>query len=116
MLIDTRAIGFALTVAILRHVEARVEAALGPFSRWVLKAIVRLEDVNADRGGDDKKCSIVVAMRRHGVVIAEATNVDLHAAVDEAASRSRRSVKRATKRHRSRDRHDRQRPGALLTF
>jgi ribosome-associated translation inhibitor RaiA len=93
-----------------------VESALGPFSKWVLKATVRLEDVNADRGGDDKRCSIVVAMRRHGAVIAEATNFDLYSAVDEAASRIRRSVKRATKRHRSRDRYGRQRPGALLTF
>ena len=116
MLIDTRAMGFALTDAILSHVEARVESALGPFSRWVLKATVRLEDVNADRGGDDKRCRIVVAIRGHGVEIAEATNSDLYTAVDEAASRMRRSVKRVTKRHLSRDRHDRQRPGALLTF
>ena len=116
MLIDTRAIGFTLTDAILRHVEARLEVALGPFSRWVGKATVRLEDINADRGGDDKPCSIVVALRRHGVEVAEATNADLYAAVDEAANRIRRMVRRATKRHLSRDRRDPQRPGALVPF
>ena len=116
ILIDTRAIGFPLTDAILRHVEARVDAALGPFSRWVLKVTVRLEDVNANRGGDDKRCSMVVALRRHGVEIAEATNADLYTAVDEAASRIRRSVRRVTKRHLSRDRRDPQRPGALVSF
>ena len=42
MLVDTRAIGFALTDAILRHVESRVDSALGPFARWVVKATVRL--------------------------------------------------------------------------
>ena len=114
MLIDTRAMGFALTDAILRHVEARVESALGPFSRWVRKATVRLEDVNADRGGVDKRCRIVVAIRGQRMEFAEAMNADLYTAVDEAASRIRRSVKRVTKRHLSRDRHDRQRPGALL--
>src|SRR4051794_18945394 len=82
MLIDTRAMGFALTDAILRHVEARVGAALGPFARRVLKVTVRLEDINGDRGGADKRCSIVVALRRHGVEIAEAINADLYAAVD----------------------------------
>jgi putative sigma-54 modulation protein len=116
MFINTRAIGFALTDAILRHVEARVESALGPFSRRVLKATVRLEDVNADRGGNDKRCSIVVALRRRGVEIAEATHADLYAAVDEATSRIRRSVRRASKRHLARDRRDPQRPGALLAF
>ncbi len=104
MLIDTRAIGFALTDAILRHVEARVETALGPFARWVLKATVRLEDVNADRGGDDKRCRVVVALRRHGVEFAEATHEDLYTAVNRAAIRVRRSVRRATKRHLARDR------------
>ena len=116
MLIDTRAMGFALTDAILRHVEARVGAALGPFARRVLKVTVRLDDVNGDRGGIDKRCSIVVALRRHGVAIAEATHADLYAAVDEAARRVRRPVIRAAKRRLARDRRDPQRPGALITF
>ena len=114
MLIDTRALRFSLTDAILSHVEARVAAALGPFSRWVLKVTVRLEDINADRGGVDKRCSIVVAMRRHGVEIGEATNRDLYAAVDDAVSRVRRSVIRTAKRHQSRDRREPQRTGALV--
>ena len=116
MLVDTRAMGFALTDAILRHVEARLESALRPFSRWVLEATVRLEDINADRGGDDKRCSIVVALKRQGDEIAEATNANLYAAVDKAANRIRRSVRRATKRRLARDRRDPQRPGALVTF
>lgn len=99
---------------ILRHVEARLESTLGPFSRWFLQATVRLEDINGDHGGDDKRCSIVVALRRHGVEVAEATNVDLYAAIDEAASRMRRSVSRAIKRHLSRERKDPQRPGTLM--
>jgi hypothetical protein len=45
MFIDTRAIGFPLTEAIVRHVETKLESALGPFSRWILKITVRLDDV-----------------------------------------------------------------------
>ena len=115
MLIDTRAMGFALTDAIRRHVETRLAAALGPLSRWVVKATVRLEDVNADRGGDDKRCSIVVALRRNGVEFAEAINADLYAAIAQAAGRVRRSVVRTAKRHLARDRRNPQRPGALIT-
>jgi putative sigma-54 modulation protein len=114
MFIDTRAIGFSLTDAILRHVETRVESALGRFSPWVVRVAVRLDDVNADRGGEDKRCSIVVSLRRRGAVVAEAIRTDLYVAVDEAAARIRRSVKRAAKRHLTRDRRDRPRPGALV--
>src|SRR5215831_4873993 len=53
MLIDTRAIGFALTGAIRRHVESRVGSALAPVAGWVLNVTARVEDVNADRGGID---------------------------------------------------------------
>lgn len=99
MLIDTRAMGFALTDAIRVHVEDRIESALGHFSQWVLKVTARLEDINADRGGIDKRCILVVAIRGHGVVTAEAKNRDLYAAVDQAARRIRRLVARPIKRH-----------------
>jgi putative sigma-54 modulation protein len=116
MFIDTRAIGFGLTDAIQRHVETRVESALGRFSPWVVRVTVRLDDVNADRGGDDKRCSIVVSLRNRGAVVAEAIRSDLYVAVDEVAARVRRSVERSIKRHLTRDRRDRQRPGALVTL
>jgi ribosomal subunit interface protein len=116
MLIDTRAIGFGLTEPILMHVESRLEAALGPFARNVLRVTVRLEDVNAGRGGIDKRCSMVVALSRRGVVVAEATRQDLYAAVDKVAARVRRSVKRAVKRHAALERKDPQRWGALVAI
>jgi ribosome-associated translation inhibitor RaiA len=114
MLIDTRAIDFPMTGAILRHVEHRVESALGPLARAVLKVTARLEDVNAGRGGIDKRCGLTVALRRHGVVVARATDFDLYVAVDRAARRARRLVLRALRQHVRRQRGDRQRPGALV--
>src|SRR5687768_14501242 len=112
MLVDTRAIGFALTDAIHSHVESRVEAALGPVAPWVLNVTARVEDVNAERGGIDKRCWLVTSLRGHGVAVAEAIDADLYAAVDEAAARLRRSAVRAVKRHAGRERKHRQRPGA----
>ena len=116
MLIETRAIGFALTDAIQRHVQSRVEAALTPAAGWVLNVTARVEDVNADRGGIDKRCSLVAALRGRGVAVAEALNADLYVAVDEAASRLRRAAVRAVKRHFARERKDPQRPGALRSI
>jgi ribosomal subunit interface protein len=114
MLIEIRALSFDLTDAIYRHVESQIESALGRFGHWVLTVTVRLEDVNAGRGGIDKRCSVVASVRRHGVVVSEATNDDLYAAVDEAANRIRRSVYRQITRHVGRERKDPQRPGAMV--
>lgn len=116
MFIDIRAMGFTVTDAIRTHVESRIESALGPFARRILAVTARLEDVNANRGGVDKRCSLVVAVRRRGIVVAEAVDEDLYAAVDEAAARVRRSVHRLLTRHRGRQRKDPQRPGALVTL
>jgi ribosome-associated translation inhibitor RaiA len=116
MLIETRAMGFVLTDAIRRHVESRVESALAPVAGWVLNVTARVEDVNADRGGIDKRCGLVACLRGRGVAVVEALNADLYAAIDEAASRLRRASVRSVTRHLARERKDRQRPGALLSI
>ena len=114
MLIETKALGFSLTGAIQHHVESQIESALGPFARKVLSVTARLQDVNANRGGVDKRCSMVVTLRRRGVVTAEETHADLYVAIDTVARRLRRAVKRVTKRPLARERKDPQRPGALV--
>ncbi|HYE20521.1 MAG TPA: HPF/RaiA family ribosome-associated protein [Tepidisphaeraceae bacterium] len=99
MLIDTRAFGFELTDALLRHAEARVGAALGPAGD-VARTTVRLDDVNGqNHGGPDKRCRIVAALRRHGrTVTVEATHADLYTAIDQAAHRAREATRRDGKR------------------
>jgi ribosomal subunit interface protein len=114
MLIDTRGIDFPLTEAIRRHVESRVESAVGPAARWVVRVTARLEDVNAARGGIDKRCSLTIALRHHGVVVARAIERDLYLAIDRTARRARRLVLRALRQDVRRHRADRQRPGALV--
>jgi ribosome-associated translation inhibitor RaiA len=116
MLIDTRAIGFPLTDAIHRHVESRVESALGPVAGWVVNVTARVEDVNSDRGGIDKRCGLVASVRGRGMIVAEALNADLYVAVDEAAGRLRRAAVRAISRPMARERTHVQRPGALLSI
>jgi ribosomal subunit interface protein len=116
MLIEIRALSFDLTDAIYRHVETRIESALGPFGRRVLGVTVRLDDVNAGRGGIDKRCRIVATLRRHGIAVAEATKDDLYSAIDDAAARIRRIVVRQLSQHVGRERKDPQRPGAMVTL
>jgi ribosomal subunit interface protein len=116
MLIETKALGFSLTEAIQRHAELRIETALGPFAQAVVGVTVRLRDVNANRCGVDKRCSVVVTLRRRGMITAEETHADLYVAIDTVAQRLRRAVKRAVKRRLTKERKDPQRPGALATM
>ena len=110
MLIDTRSFGFPLTDAIRRHVEARVESALSISSRQVLRVTVRLDDVNAGRGGVDKRCRVVVALRHDRTFAADAVRENLYDAVDRAARKARVGVRRALKRSTARERQDLRRP------
>jgi ribosome-associated translation inhibitor RaiA len=114
MVIDTRALGFRLTDAILSHVEGRVDAALGFAARRVVRVTVRLDDVNGDHGGPDKRCRVVVTLRHHRTVTVEDVGADLYAAVDAAAHKARHAVLREVKRHVARARRDAQRPGTLV--
>jgi ribosome-associated translation inhibitor RaiA len=115
MFVDTRAISFPLTDAIRRYAESRTRAALAPVRGRIITVTARLDDVNADRGGIDKRCRLVAALRRRGVVIAEAMDVDLYAAIDSATGRLRRAARESVRRMIGRDRKNRQRPGALLS-
>lgn len=112
--IDIRAIGFELTPALAQRAEARVRAALSAVGDRTTGATVRLDDVNGDHGGVDKRCRVVVALAGHGTAVATATAADLYAAIDEAARRLRRSARRALTRHVGRERKDPQRPGTLV--
>jgi ribosomal subunit interface protein len=114
MWIEIRALGFALTDAIRAHADSRLAAALRPFTGGVVRVTARLEDVNADRGGVDKRCAVVAHLRGRETVVADAVHEDLYAAIDHAADRARRAVRRLLARRIARERKDPQRPGALV--
>jgi ribosome-associated translation inhibitor RaiA len=107
MMIRTRALDFPLTPSIRERVESRIKSAVKPVGDRVIVVTARLEDVNASRGGIDKRCRFVAGLRKTGIVAAEATDIDLYAAIDRAAARLRRAVLTATRRQVSRDRRRR---------
>jgi ribosome-associated translation inhibitor RaiA len=116
MRIDVRAFQFPLTPAIERHARMRVEAALSPIAMQVIEpVIVRLEDINADHGGIDKRASVSVRLTgRRPVIVADAVDADLYLAIDVAVSRIRRAALRSVARARGLQRKHAQRPGTLV--
>jgi ribosome-associated translation inhibitor RaiA len=106
MFVDVRAMGFRLTEAIGAHVESRVTSAVRALARGVLGVTARLEDVNADRGGVDKRCTLVATVRGRRTVAVEAVDRDLYVAVDKATHRMRRMAQRLLRRRVGRERRE----------
>ncbi len=112
--IDIRAIGFELSPALAQRVDAQVRTALSSSGEHITGVTVRLDDVNGERGGPDKRCRMVVSLARHGTTVVTVTATDLYAAIDDAAKRLRRAAQRSLTRHVGRERKDPQRPGTLV--
>jgi ribosome-associated translation inhibitor RaiA len=53
---------------------------------------VHLSDVNADKGGVDKRCLVEVRLAGHQPLVAEDTGEDLYTVVSKAAERVNRVV------------------------
>lgn len=102
MQIFIQARGFDLTPGLKEHVERRIHFALAWASQHVGKVSVRLSDLNGPRGGEDKRCSIQVAVPGAADVLIEDTEPDLYAAIDRAADRAGRTLARQVARQRER--------------
>lgn len=74
--------------AFAESIRADVEAAIGPrFGDRLRRVEVYLEDVNADKGGVDTRCSVEVHLAGHPAVAAEDRAGDVETAVDGAVER-----------------------------
>ncbi|HZM01333.1 MAG TPA: HPF/RaiA family ribosome-associated protein [Planctomycetota bacterium] len=107
MEIDVRARHMKLGPARRDATARRVATALDRFETRLRRVLVILEDVNATRGGADKRCRIRATGERGFAVQSHATDITLVAAVDRAADGIGRNVARAVGRRRdfaSRDR------------
>lgn len=107
MLIHVRGSKIELTQSLKRHVERAVHHALDRFESRIESVEVRLSDVNGPRKGEDMQCRIVVSLMRLSSVVVEHCDRDLYVAVDRAAGRTKRAVRRTI--NRPRDARQRQR-------
>ncbi|MBL8407810.1 MAG: HPF/RaiA family ribosome-associated protein [Candidatus Accumulibacter phosphatis] len=110
MQIFIQARGFDLSADLRKHVERRIHFALDWADQHVRKVSIRLSDLNGPRGGEDKRCSIQVAVPGAADVLIEDTEPDLYVAIDRAADRAGRTLARQVARQRE-YRHDSPRDG-----
>jgi putative sigma-54 modulation protein len=87
---------FPLTEAIHAHLERRFTAALKQFDDRITRITIFLKDLNgAGKGGEDKCVLVNIQLPAQAPVIVETISNDLYSAINIAARRTGRTVKRA---------------------
>lgn len=93
MQIDTHTHGFELTEGLNAHLRRRRRQC-----GRVQRVVVRLSDINADRGGVDKRCRLQLQLPGRPDVVVEDTRSDLYAAIAAAVERAARALGRRSGR------------------
>lgn len=101
MRLEVRDLTGELNRSLEEQVERRLRFALARFSDRVSRVTACLTDQNGPRGGVDQHCRIVVRLVPKGKIMAEATDVEIVAAVSRAADRVARRVRDALDRKRT---------------
>lgn len=95
MRVEIRRRQLELSDGLRAHIERQLRTDLGRFAGQVAWVWVYLGDVNGPRGGEDKRCRIVVHFARGGGrAVASGIGTDPYAAVTQASDRAARIVKR----------------------
>lgn len=98
MRLEIRRRGVNVTEKLRDYLKERLRLALGRFGHHIDLVRVYLRDVNGPRGGLDKKCRIVVELRRGRPVVVTGTGTEASAAITSTASRAGFAVRRRLKR------------------
>ena len=76
-----------LADALRGYIERCLESALGRFGEQVGRVRVKISGLNGSRGGTKKSCRISADIKPFGRVAVQETDLDLHNAIEQAASR-----------------------------
>lgn len=100
MKVEVRTRNVTSSEQLLSHVSRRLSFALRRFAREIDSAVVRLSDMNGPRGGEDKKCHLVIRGPRIRTISIEERSSDVGAGVDLLVDRAARTVARSLERRR----------------
>ena len=102
MQIDIKTHNFSLTDALRTHAERRLRFSLTCCDHFIQRVVMRLSDINGPRGGKDKRCRLQIVLAGLPDVVVEDTEIDLYVAIDRAADRAGRTVRRKVDRRQTR--------------
>ena len=88
--------------ATTEYTHRRAHFALGRFAGAIRGVQVSLMDENGPRGGEDKRCRVLITLKSGGRLVLEHTAARLHDAVDQCLQRAGHSLGRSLGRKRPR--------------
>lgn len=100
MNIVIRSQGLEISAALREHVERRAHFAFDWADHQLSRVSILLADLNGPRGGDDKRCRVLLTVPGIPRVVIEDTESDLYVAIDRAADRAARTLARRLARQR----------------
>ncbi|MGA9575700.1 MAG: HPF/RaiA family ribosome-associated protein [Lysobacterales bacterium] len=109
MVISIAAKGFRLTAALLNYTQERVKQRLGRTGVKAKRVQVILSDTNGSRGGEDKRCQVLLDIAGRGQLAAQAIHNDMYGAIDQSLAKAKRRVVQVSKRRQSGRHSDRYR-------
>jgi putative sigma-54 modulation protein len=81
--------------ATTEHIHRRVHFALGRFAGAIRGVQVCLMDENGPRGGEDKRCRVIVSLNGGERLVLERSAASLHDAVDQSLQHAGHSLGRS---------------------
>ena len=105
MRIDLHCDGVEPAPVLRDYVTRRMSFAIGRFRDHIQWARVKVADVNGPRGGSDKRCVVQLRLRNLPDVVFAITQLDVRAAVDQAAERVARVLAQRVRRTQRPDRN-----------
>jgi len=109
MNIDVRATNFGLEDGVRDYIERRMMMSLDRFEGRVERVEVTLTNLHGRNHMRELQCRVLAAVHHARNVVVAQTDQDMIAAVDIAASRVKRTVRRQINRRRDARREQRQR-------
>ncbi|MFA6040648.1 MAG: HPF/RaiA family ribosome-associated protein [Methylophilus sp.] len=91
---DIKTQGFTLTESIRQYTERRLQYGVSFANDNIQRVTVNLSDINGPRGGEDKRCQILITMPHMPSVVIEDTESNLYVAIDRAVERASRALTR----------------------
>ncbi len=100
MRFDVRCLHLDNSEHVDRHAREKLVGALENFAQRIERVDVLLEDVHGPKHGVDRRCVVRVTIAGTGSVQVQHIDPDVYHAIDEAARRIKRTVRRRINRRR----------------
>ncbi|WP_320820480.1 HPF/RaiA family ribosome-associated protein [Thalassolituus sp.] len=98
MKIKIQARHVALTKDLKDYVKRRISYALGSRDDKIERIVVTLSDVNGPKGGEDKRCKVLIKLDGKNDIVIDDKQEHFHSAIDLAVDRASRAVSRRIER------------------